>query len=858
MVRLSIRPKSKDNYNKKRGTHTRRSILSTGINEFEKCSLSVNNSNGKLSRKSIGIKEKIDQNKIYISKRLSNHLSNESLNQLCNQCLSLLRQNKISSKNAFEILLIDHLNDIVNVSSGESFENDYTHDTNEVENNQVIDIGINKRDLESENITFTSIDRNKGSDFGTGEDNFQKFQRAAVTLEASARIYGYRVDSTFDNAYRILSNIKSGQVLSKNSDGNVSEETDGSEVQINETCENKVEGKRTNRKVNFDLKKDNKTNGTLVPNHDLITIKNFDKCRDVAEKPSFLKLLESEIRLNRIRFGMEETGNIGSISSMMMNNLDLNQTINTDESTDNHYVSLRYNVSGYKMAGNNKNEYLNYCKSLKYPLRINKKTLELFLSPPEDNIRICPDIDKIIDSIQHISNEDIIKNQTRKLVELRGYNKFFDLKIQNSNENIGIITAGYDELYGEKKDAQNGEYDDQTITTSFQEHIESIYNDSKVNLELVMNHENSIDEADNSEFNKNSILMRTSNKIHLNIGQVLDYLTKNSKISNISCENRNKNTKKRSKKENSVIMINMDELAKDGNHEFDGVEWIRSLPKNNFVNSSNSGLKKKPKNSTAFFSGSGEKVFVNQENKTTSIFNYNQNHLFCLANISNTKINFEYIHNNNNDRDSVQNNCLLFGGNTNIPIESDINECFSYVYNSHSLHSQIQDTNFDLMKNHTEIEEFISEETNSGVSYNIEDYNNAEKKNIIIPTNNSNEFNPSYLLEKSSKTITIINEQSEFSQKFGKFSNHIDIESIKENIKKSIQLLSSNNSTLSLHNVMRTTRKLFSESSIPVSVGILFICVLHICNEENYSLDYSKDSDKSEAFYDVILKKEEH
>ncbi|KAH7648920.1 hypothetical protein FG379_001289 [Cryptosporidium bovis] len=856
MVRLSIYQKNKENYHKKGGikAHKRRSILNSGTNGIENCFPNEQGSNEKLSRKSVGIKDKIDQNKKYISDRLSNQLSNESLNQLCNQCLNLLRQNKISSKNAFEIVLIDHLNDIVNVNSDESFDSDYSQNIDKI-NNETKNVGTNRTNLRNGNSTHLLVDKNKDSESSVGEDNFQKFQRAAVTLEASARIYGYRVDSTFDNAYRILSNIKSGQALSKNIDTDMNEDQDENEIDLNE--ESKDGNKKISKKVNFDLNCNDKTNRTLVSNRDSITIKNFDKCRDITCKPYFVKLLESEIRLNRTRYGMEEIGNIGSMSSTMMNNLDLNQTININEDTNNHYVSLKYNVSGDKMITNNQSDYSNYCKSLKYPLKVNKKTLELLLSPldndfkeGDDNFRICPEIDKIIDSIQYISNEDNIKNQTKELIEFKCYEKPFDLKIQDSNQSIVIDTAEDQELNAKNNDVLNSDCDEQNIDNHFQEYIENIYNDSEVNLKLFSNQENNIYEIKNNE------------KTHFNIGEVLDYLIKNSKTNKITNERKKRNVTKLNSKENNISKINIDDFIKTGNNGFNGIEWVKSLPKNT-TNNLSLGPKKKQKNSTVCFSGSGGKVFVNHENKTSSIFNYNQNHLFCLANISNTKVNFEYLHKSNNDENIDQNN--YFVENTNICVENNANECFSHVNNQNNPYSQQDNANFDLMNNHNEIEEFISE-ANSGGDCNISNYDNIEKKHIIVPTNN---FNVSSLLERSSKTITIINEQNAFSQKFGKFSNYVDIDFIKENIKKSIEILNSNNNTLSLYNIIKTTRTLISETSISVSPGIFFICVLHICNEERYSLSYLNNSNyperiseledhvADESSLDIILEKEE-
>ncbi|KAK6934494.1 Condensin complex subunit 2/barren [Dillenia turbinata] len=84
-------------------------------------------------------------------------LGNDQILELFQNCIKLASENKINQKNTWELKLIDHLSEIINVSAE--------------------------------------------------EDTDTNFQKASCTLEAGVKIYSLRVDSVHSEAYKVLGGI---------------------------------------------------------------------------------------------------------------------------------------------------------------------------------------------------------------------------------------------------------------------------------------------------------------------------------------------------------------------------------------------------------------------------------------------------------------------------------------------------------------------------------------------------------------------------------------------------------------------------------------------------------------------------
>ncbi|OII74358.1 uncharacterized protein cubi_01202 [Cryptosporidium ubiquitum] len=809
----------------------------------------------KLSRTSINLKGQIEQNKLLYSKSSSNQLPNEDLDQLCNQCLNLLRQNKISSKNAFDILLIDHLNDIVNVQDPQDHPQSF-----ECRDKSITIKRGNKENSESnysvnekKNSDKIKIDRvetlNELGPQASQDSNFQKFQRAAVTLEASARIYGYRVDSTFDNAYRILSNIKSGQILARNDSDCEEDQKEDDSGDI--LAEGELNRKKKNKK-NLIFSGEN---NTVVSNPELITLKEFEKTKEISEKPFFVNFLNDKIKLDNIGFGVD-CGNIGSISSMLMNNLELRDSVSNKDNS----VSFSFNISG-KNSFTNRNNSSNSKLHLDQLLKVNKKTLDLFLPNPDESFSqdchniVCPDLTKILDSIQDIIETHNDIKQVKDSVSLEeqllvsefedNFLDFSKLSIENK------VSELEDKLLEQDQSVCENENDDPSFLSmnnslgevntnidvelqSFQIHVERVIEDLKRN--------EFFDEILDEDLNLNQETEQTkkSEEFKFNkIGDVLDFLANKSSRSGElfnGSRRRERNNyghgqKLNSKSEEVIFEIPSTLLT---NSVFNGIEWVNSLPKTVQTPANSSKTKVK--------SLLSNKTFVGESN-TSSIFNYDLGHLFCLANLTGVKINLRSIHNNVKSEDLNQDFTtkeLLIKAN----------------------HSQLTDKNVlidsmpiqtDLMASHCEIEDLMQAKDYLQPSSQKDFYTDSNKDifiqtKLILPFDGNDISETDILLEKSSKSLHVKEEYSN-SLKFSKSSNNVDIDLVKRVLKDSIQLLLSKNSNhLTLFNIINQSRKLLQQEGInSVSTGIFFICILHICNENNYSLSFSEPNINSDT-----------
>ncbi|KAH8583755.1 uncharacterized protein ELE39_001501 [Cryptosporidium sp. chipmunk genotype I] len=812
----------------------------------------------RLLRTSINLKGQIDQSKSFFSKNSSNQLQNEELDQLCNQCLNLLRQNKISSKNAFDILLIDHLNDIVNVQDSqgdnssiitrESKKSSSKLSNSLEENNKNID-KFKMNEAESYNEII-------GSEITSQDSIFQKFQRAAVTLEASARIYGYRVDSTFDNAYRILSSIKSGQILAKNDSDCEEEEQQEGNGSSEDTLEEGESNRKKKHKRNLIFSGEN---NTIVNNPESITLKEFEKTKEITEKPFFVNFLNDKVKLDNIRFGVDFS-NIGSISSMLMNNLELKDSVcNRGKS-----ALLSFNISG-RNGLINRNNFLSSRLGQDQLLMVNKTTLDLLLPSPSESFSkdvtntVCPDLSKILDSIREITEKHSDIKQVKNSIFIEEY----QLSKQENKKFLEFSEPSFEKEYAESEDnflkkhsksmdnikygneeqgpldfnsfggEEHGEVD--IGLQDFQIHVEKVIKDLSKNEFSEQILEKGLNQSQEIETTKKSGEFKFSK-----IGDVLDFLASKS-TRNLEFFSK----RRKGEKNNSIFTQKLKSKLEHVDFEipsllltnniFNGIEWINSLPKTKQTQENTSRSKTK--------NFSINKIFVGESN-TSSIFNYNLNHLFCLANLTGVKINLRSIHKVERLEEDAGQNC-----NTN-----DI-----LIKTSHSQHTNMNILNnsapeqTDLMANHCEIEDLMQIEgylqPPNQEEFSMNNYKDISiQSKLLLPFDENKIPDTDVLLEKSSKSLHVRDEYNN-SLKFSKSSNHVDIDLVKRALKSSIQiLLSGNSNSLTLFNIINQSRKLLQQDGLnSVSTGIFFICILHICNENNYSLSFSDPNINSDS-----------
>ncbi|KAK9074066.1 hypothetical protein SSX86_006663 [Deinandra increscens subsp. villosa] len=140
-------------------------------------------------------------------------LGQEQIMELFQNCIKLASENKINQKNTWELNLIDHIFEIIEVE-----------EANDVETN---------------------------------------FQKASCTLEAGVKIYSMRVDSVHAEAYRVLSGINRVGLEVEQDTGEVMEDGNANSEQVKQTSKKEKERKLSPL-------------STLESSFDTLNVKKFD------------------------------------------------------------------------------------------------------------------------------------------------------------------------------------------------------------------------------------------------------------------------------------------------------------------------------------------------------------------------------------------------------------------------------------------------------------------------------------------------------------------------------------------------------------------------------------------------------
>ncbi|CDR95522.1 hypothetical protein, conserved [Babesia bigemina] len=101
----------------------------------------------------------------------------QELLSLFTDCMSALSTNKICSRNAFEIGFIDHMTDLVHLDGGSDDEE--------------------------------SIPEIPSGDAGSAASRRLNFTRASKVVESASKIYGYRIEAIYDQTFNVLMSMNS-------------------------------------------------------------------------------------------------------------------------------------------------------------------------------------------------------------------------------------------------------------------------------------------------------------------------------------------------------------------------------------------------------------------------------------------------------------------------------------------------------------------------------------------------------------------------------------------------------------------------------------------------------------------------
>ncbi|VWU50410.1 chromosome condensation protein, putative [Hepatocystis sp. ex Piliocolobus tephrosceles] len=142
--------------------------------------MNLNNPNNNILKKHIEVSKNIrrlsflnknnEDNNNVSSENKGNKVKIKEINDVFKNCMTALSHNKVCTRNAFDIRIIEHLEDLVNL------------------NDEEINEELNKELVES------------------GEVNLS-FTRASKAIEGATKVYGYRVEAIYDQTYNFISNM---------------------------------------------------------------------------------------------------------------------------------------------------------------------------------------------------------------------------------------------------------------------------------------------------------------------------------------------------------------------------------------------------------------------------------------------------------------------------------------------------------------------------------------------------------------------------------------------------------------------------------------------------------------------------
>eukprot|EP00928_Gymnodinium_smaydae_P079221 TRINITY_DN63205_c0_g1_i1.p1 TRINITY_DN63205_c0_g1~~TRINITY_DN63205_c0_g1_i1.p1 ORF type:complete len:782 (-),score=230.73 TRINITY_DN63205_c0_g1_i1:132-2477(-) len=119
-----------------------------------------------------------------------------SLGELYTKCVQMVNENKISTKNAFDLKLIDHMDDIVDSFMGGSKQKSKAAESKPS--------GNSKSKQAQNGLTAPRAEEDEVEE--------RRFLEASCTIEASARIYACRVDCVHTDTYRVLGGLSSADM----------------------------------------------------------------------------------------------------------------------------------------------------------------------------------------------------------------------------------------------------------------------------------------------------------------------------------------------------------------------------------------------------------------------------------------------------------------------------------------------------------------------------------------------------------------------------------------------------------------------------------------------------------------------
>ncbi|CRH02288.1 chromosome condensation protein, putative [Plasmodium relictum] len=323
----------------------------------------------------------------------------KEINDVFKNCMVALSHNKICTRNAFDIRIIDHLEDLVNLNDEEICDE------------------LNDELLEN------------------GDFNLS-FTRASKAIEGATKVYGYRVEAIYDQTYNFLSNMN----IAKQNE--INEEVQDEKKNVNENSTKKMK----KRKLEF-----LQESSTLAKSSD-ITIDSLS-LSNISVDTFFLKLNstydhasgQSYLLPNLILNSDLSIQFDGDIEACEYKKRKKMEELNSEVVNDKGKKENLSNDIEENTYDNNDNLLMNIYKKKLY-LNSNK-IRDILLNDGEDfnNLSICPELEYFKEEI----NKHKLKKADSKGGEEEEKNDEGEEEGNDNNENEEKMNMKMSEDYGE-------------------------------------------------------------------------------------------------------------------------------------------------------------------------------------------------------------------------------------------------------------------------------------------------------------------------------------------------------------------------------------------------------------------------
>ena len=665
----------------------------------------------------------------------NNNAKNENDTVQADKAIELMRYNKINAKNAFDI----------NVDFIESLSN--------------------------------ILNKNEES----------AWQRASASLDVSAKVYGYRVDSVHSETYKFL--------------GGLNRNKKGEEQKENEEEKENEDEKKNNAKIRRGV-------NTLETNLNKLNLTKYDLDTEVDPLFSIMTSKFNESNANGLLLNtipLDERMNYILESKKVE---DKNKNIKSDENKEKEDIKEENKDKEVNIEDSHEN--LRNKKSKKDPFLLAlEENQDLSDNPELAKPIICSEtMDKIPEDIKTVLNNFKSENPVDKFIkesicpELTIFKRSRELTEGENNPEIFLKYFKEEINHAEKK--KLNEMDGQGI----QEEPENI-DDS----DHIMDVDNIPDEEQNNE-NENE------NAIDPNDIKDIEDSSQDNNINNFGNVNNNNV---------SMSLFKYDDLIEHSEKFGNGnIDFLRNLPQYNQFQQNFGKIEGKNFLSKNVILGlNNKKEGGHRKKKEEILFEFNEENevninelLTEKANKQKKKKGYDFT----NDFESKKKVKLFYN-------YDKLSSFRLFTINNRTIYSKEIDNNINLLEQEQKIIDKIEEEQ---YPENNDDFGNNE--NDMNDFGNQNGMNNNQI---NNKENAFLQSEKEIEKNFGRLYRKFDIRNLKNKIWNNYENQFPQDNIDFRSIVSNMSKEMTEDELYSISTPTCFVCMLHLCNEKNLFVNQS-------------------